>query len=80
MWTFPRYRLWLEKRTQWFLPDQSKISTHPDLPAPHHTPTNPSREKRLPPPAVASPAPGGRLEIEPVEGGLKKLLRKFEES
>jgi twitching motility protein PilT len=80
MWTFPRYRLWLDKRTHWFIPGQSQTTTSADLPAPHHTSTNPSREKRLPPPAAASPASGARLEIEPVEGGLKKLLRKFEES
>jgi twitching motility protein PilT len=74
MWTFPRYRLWLEKRTQWFIPGQSP---EPNAGA---TPTLPSREKRLPPAPSAAPAPGGRVEIEPVEGGLKKLLRKFEQS
>jgi twitching motility protein PilT len=80
MWTFPRYRVWLEKRTQWFIPNQSPEPTPADLPTPPHTPTHLSREKRLPPASPPTAAPRGRVEIEPVEGGLKKLLRKFEQS
>jgi twitching motility protein PilT len=80
MWTFPRYRQWMEKRTQWFIPgdaarfDAADVPHALDLPSPQSP-----REKRLPPAAQGAPT-GSRVEIEPVEGGLKKLLRKFEQT
>jgi twitching motility protein PilT len=80
MWTFPRYRHWLDQRKNWFIPGQSPEPSPADLPSSPHVSSNPAREKRLPPPSSPPTPPGGRVEIEPVEGGLKKLLRKFEQS
>ena len=80
MWTFLRYRSWLEKRTQWFIPGATVGSGAETVDAGAGGVPGPSKEKpgpktrTLPPPAV-----GGRLEIRPVEGGLGKILKKFEE-
>ncbi|MGA2248125.1 MAG: ATPase, T2SS/T4P/T4SS family [Verrucomicrobiota bacterium] len=84
MWTFQRYAKWLDSRTQWFIPDQNPeppdseageppayIAPPPMSPAAksHHAPI-------LPKSAPAEP-PGGRLEIEAVEGGLEKILKNL---
>lgn len=81
MWTFQRYRSWLEKRTNFHIPDKAS-ELPPDDSAP------PSVE--LPPLAIAKPSPAearpvkapvsksagsGRIEIEPVEE-FEKILRK----
>jgi twitching motility protein PilT len=80
MWTFARYRAWMEKRTQWYLPGTTGgVMEGTDeagtgggrLPAPGKVV---SKSRTLP-----APETGGRLEIRPVEGGLGKILRKFEE-
>jgi twitching motility protein PilT len=85
MWSFARYRAWLEKRTNWFLPDET-----PE--APDSEPEDvgaPELRAALPPAPVLSPtrAPAGptahavkkqdgRIEIEPVEeGGFGKILK-----
>jgi twitching motility protein PilT len=82
MWSFHRYRSWLENRKKWHLP--SEPSDAPDTePAGEALQFNP-----LPP--VAKPAPklsdlsptksppggGGRIEIEPEEGDWGKILKK----
>jgi twitching motility protein PilT len=86
MWTFERYQKWLTKRTRWHVPGQG------DEPPDEET-AEPVRGQDLPPlPAAAAhpaPPPGavtkpreataaGPIEIEPVEGGLKELLKKLE--
>ena len=86
MWSFQRYNKWLEQRTNWSLPGQN--SEPPDnetsepsglvaaAPAmvharkstvkiPGHAPVTPVKE-------------GSRIEIEPDEGGLGKILKKLE--
>jgi twitching motility protein PilT len=83
MWTFPRYRGWLEKRTQWYIPGttpgggeglvDSGAGGEGRLPAGGKSAPKP---RTLPPPG---PATGGRLEIRPVEGGLGTILKKFED-
>jgi twitching motility protein PilT len=80
MWTFLRYRSWLDKRTQWFIPGAPGGGVEEVVDAGAGGVPGPSKEKpgpktrTLPPPVV-----GGRLEIRPVEGGLGKILKKFEE-
>ena len=83
MWTFGRYKAWMEKRTQWYGPGavagggeelaDSGAGVEGRLPAMGKPASKP---RTLPPPG---PAAGGRLEIRPVEGGLGKLLKKFED-
>jgi twitching motility protein PilT len=80
MWTFARYRSWLEKRTQWFIPGtaQEPAAGGENVPAGPRLPSlgkGGPRQRTLPP-----ESPGSRLEIQPVEGGLGKILRKLEES
>lgn len=89
MWTFPRYRTWLERRTSWFIPDSRSelpddesseapvvLKDFPPLPPAARTG---SREKPAEPRAGNAPSRAGRrIEIEPVEGGLASLLKKLE--
>lgn len=84
MWTFQRYGKWLDSRTQWFIPDQNPEppDTEANEPAPylpsataHPTPkSHPAVSSAKTPPAGG---PGGRLEIEAVEGGLEKILKNL---
>ncbi len=92
MWTFGRYQTWLENRKQWHVPDAAE-QAEPDAlepgGAPSVFPALPAVARSAPggrpsPPAPAtSPGPPARpgrpIEIEPVEGGLSKLLKEFEE-
>ncbi len=87
MWSFPRYQAWLEKRTQWFVPDET--AEPPDtetgetvLPAalarPISSPVSARpglAPKHAPSQATATPDESGRIEIEPVEE-FEKILRK----
>lgn len=84
MWTFPRYRAWLDARKSWHLPDERPEP--PDTESPEPTPDAapppaagaPRREKKVEPVPPQAPKPGDRIEIEPVEGGLKEILKKLE--
>jgi twitching motility protein PilT len=81
MWTFQRYRSWLDKRTSFHLPAR-ETDTEEDQPA---APAKlPSRPPAAPPPAVRAPAAAssrpesgapGRIEIEPTEV-FEKILKK----
>jgi twitching motility protein PilT len=92
MWTFQRYRNWLEHRTTWSLPGQSPeppdaeaadlptaavASPLPPFTAAPKSHSHPQPEKK-PAPAVASSAKptGGRIEIEPVESEFGKILKR----
>jgi twitching motility protein PilT len=89
MWTFQRYRNWLEKRSNWYIPyqqsespDQEPIdgaSSSPALP-PLQTAIKPARtEWEADPNQESSQAKTGRrIEIQPVEGGMEKLLKKLQ--
>lgn len=74
MWTFGRYQNWLEKKKEWHVPEPGdKPDSEPTQPAvvpPPAAPTKPvvSRQSR----------DARRIEIEPVEGGLGEVLKKFE--
>jgi twitching motility protein PilT len=82
MWTFDRYRTWLERKGNFYVPEregegldpESSGSTQPALPPsapavkPGHAP------KPAPGPAVA-PKQGGRIEIEPADTPFGKILK-----
>ena len=90
MWTWQRYQTWMENRKQWYLPDAQESAEAdpvieagkpPPLPAagaprkvarPHDKPSH--GPESAPTPARHS----GRIEIEPVEGGLKEVIKKLE--
>jgi twitching motility protein PilT len=82
MWTFDRYRAWMEKRTSWFTatseseaPDASPVESDdkPPLPPLAFAP------KAAPRGGSSSDREAGPIEIEPVEGGLEGLIRELEQ-
>lgn len=86
MWTFQRYARWLDGRTNWSMPgdnaepvesDAAEVvpETLPSLsPAPKAVKSSPATG--IPKPATP-PKGGGRIEIEPDEGGLENILKKL---
>ncbi len=87
MWTWHRYRVWMEKRKQWFSPDATADSADeesPDAPATSLPPARPAAGAKVPAPGTDKPATShpsageDRIVIEPVEGGLTDLLKKLE--
>jgi twitching motility protein PilT len=87
MWSFQRYRAWLDSRTNWNLPDEhpeppdseaadvSAAATRlPPLLAPSARPKAQKTAGTAPsaPPAKAS----NRIEIEPIEGEFGKILKR----
>ncbi len=86
MWTFQRYRAWLDHRKTWSLPDQNVEP--PDSDPPEASPAAeltavPSSPRVVSPAAMppqAAPAPAtprlNRIEIEPVEGEFGKILKR----
>ena len=87
MWTWQRYRTWMNRRTKWFVPDQG--GEGPDTePVTEDAGAGGGPSGVSPGPAVAAgektglptaqgAAPGERIEIEPVEGGLDDLLKRL---
>jgi len=85
MWSFQRYRAWVDSRKKWCLPDENPEAPDNDPsdappigdPLPP-VPEPPKSGKNIEP----SPSPGakteGRIEIEPIEGGFEKILKKLE--
>jgi twitching motility protein PilT len=83
MWTFDRYRTWLERKGNFYVPEregegldpESSGSTQPALPpsAPAVKPGS-HAPKPAPGPAVA-PKQGGRIEIEPADTPFGKILK-----
>jgi twitching motility protein PilT len=74
MWTFDRYRTWLDRRSNWFIPkrdeglesDPSDATKPPPTPLPQPSPApRPASGPERTVPAKPA-APGGRIEIEPV--------------
>ncbi len=84
MWTFQRYVKWLDSRTNWFIPgqnpeppDSEAADTGADaMPLPALASPKPAKAGGSPKPS-APPNPGGRLEIEPLEGGLEHILKNL---
>jgi twitching motility protein PilT len=85
MWSFQRYRSWLESRKKWHIPNENPES--PDVEPPEANVSFAARPTQLIAPKPAkqleqAPSPtaksGGRIEIEPTEGGLERILKKLE--
>lgn len=88
MWTFQRYRSWLDARTAWAFPDASEEP--PDTESPVTPDAVPALPKAVPsppsspnPPATKEgrePSPGSgrhqRIEIEPVESEFGRILKR----
>jgi twitching motility protein PilT len=86
MWTFQRYRTWLDNRTNWAIPGQGAESPDtesaetpamvPSLPAfPVAAKAAGQAKKTGAAPSIPSPKSLGRIEIEPVEGEFGKILK-----
>jgi twitching motility protein PilT len=86
MWSYQRYRTWLDNRTRWNNPDQNPEppdsepmeTTTPAVPALAPLPAKVARPERKVEPAPAA-IPGktsGRIEIEPEEGEFGKILKR----
>jgi twitching motility protein PilT len=85
MWTFTRYRTWLDNRKKWHIPDQSPEEPDTEvfepalpaegLPALGTGPRSQPAERPAIPRAPVRHAPG-RIEIEPVEGEFGKILKR----
>jgi twitching motility protein PilT len=84
MWTFQRYRGWLESRMNWHVPDAAEAPDSEPLetippPAPLPRPVRaPKAGKKTDSPAAPAAGFAGRIEIEPIEGGMENILRKLE--
>ncbi len=88
MWTFDRYQKWMARRTKWHIPDAAEeppdevpVETAaegdlPPLPARPVKSGEKSASAPVPPSAVGT-KPAGRIEIEPVEGGMDELIKKL---
>lgn len=87
MWSFQRYRTWLENRTNWYIPGQTPEppDTEPADTAPQLTPmpafplsskVSKPEKKAAAAPEVAARRPSGRIEIEPVESEFGKILKR----
>lgn len=84
MWTFDRYRTWLERRTQWFIPgheseaaeDEPVEPARPAAPLPAASPAKPARAETLPPAEPGTKTKPGRIEIEPEESPFGKILKR----
>src|SRR5256884_4629880 len=83
MWSFQRYRAWLESRKQWYLPGQTPETPDgemEDLPAPPIAPSGaaapkPALQESKQKMSPATAAGDGRIEIEPIESGFGKILK-----
>ena len=89
MWTFQRYRNWLDNRKDWFIPGKSAEAPDTELTEPAAASASvpplaaatiaakPEKPGAVPAEAPAA-KPARRVEIEPVEGGLDELLKKLQ--
>jgi twitching motility protein PilT len=88
MWTLQRYQSWMENKKVWHVPspdeqpDSDLGDTFNSIPPLTSKPVASKFAGTEPKPASTTAAPvskpGGRIEIEPVEGGLHEVLKKLE--
>ena len=83
MWTFARYQTWLENKKTWYFPAaDDQPDSEPAQRAAPATPPRLSTKTPVPRNPVDTPAPATphskRIEIEPAEGGLGEVLKRFE--
>jgi len=87
MWTFHRYRGWLDARKNWAIHDQAPeppdsepaetVPLPPSLPlAAPGAKSLRSDKKTLAPLPTSEERPSGRIDIEPVEGEFGKILKR----
>jgi len=86
MYTFQRYRNWLDNRSNWTLPGQTADAPDADAAEPRPsqpilpsfaTAPQPRPEKSAPAPGLAPPRPSStRIEIEPTESEFGKILKR----
>jgi twitching motility protein PilT len=81
MWTFNRYRAWLDQRKTWHVAGDPAESpdTEPETAA--SAPLAPMANdsgKNLPAGTPKTAEEARRIEIEPIEGGFEKILKKLE--
>jgi hypothetical protein len=84
MWSFQRYRTWLDSRKNWSIPEASvePPDDEPNEPpplAPVSAPaaaTGPKAPKEDKPPQPAEPKRSGRIEIEPTESEFGRILKR----
>src|SRR6185503_7986934 len=88
MWSFARYRTWLDSRTNWFVPDQTTESADAEPAELSGAPADGSMVPLLPKLAekkTASSSPqtarvrkaaADRIEIEPIESEFGKILKR----
>jgi len=86
MWTFPRYCTWLERRTNWHIPARGHEVYDEEANAEAEVTVTrmPASSGPLLSLRTSDSSPGtsvgekpGRIEIEPVAGGLDELLKKL---
>ena len=84
MWTFQRYQSWMETKKNWQIPSEAETAEAEPAevpgaaPLPAIAPRVSSAEPKAAPMRAPEGKPGGRIEIEPEEGGLNELLKKLE--
>src|SRR5947207_5546227 len=83
MWSFQRYRNWLQKRTNWYIPEQNPeppdsemddIVASAGLP-PLAPPPKTAVAERKSKATKSGAGTGARIEIEPTEGDFGKILK-----
>ena len=79
MWTFSRYRAWMEKRRDWYVPtkDQRDQITEEQIPVKRAFKEPPPTRSTEETPKRTQTSKSGRIEIEPDEGGLEKILKRL---
>jgi twitching motility protein PilT len=84
MWTFDRYRNWLDRKSDWHIPERdpekldpevAEVPGIPSLPSPPHK----SLRRTSPSAKAEAPSPGGRIEIDPDESPFGRILRRPDE-
>jgi twitching motility protein PilT len=81
MWTFQRYRTWIQNRKKWHLPDEPAEA--PDSESAGETsnlstPPSPTKTTKVSLPRSPSTGASDRIEIEPEEGDWGKILKTKE--
>ncbi len=84
MWSFQRYRSWLDSRTKWYFPDQNPEPPDSEVPEVGSTPSGvPAASEASNPETHPARTPHiedikrpKRIEIEPVESEFGKILKR----
>jgi twitching motility protein PilT len=82
MWTFTRYQTWLENKKTWYFPapdDKPDTEAAAGMNLPPPPATKQTSATPAPPQGATPTREARRIEIEPVEGGLGALIKKFED-